>query len=404
MHRIARLSALVVGLFVAAGAQDAAAAQLKGAQEATVQDLPVDLVEEPYFIDPMKRATPWPVVAPPAEGQEAAEQMVPGRAGLGPWRLYEGTFDESSCRSPRLSQDATVLLSICRGLDPSRPGDEHVVLLQDNRLHRYANPIAPLDVAGGARVDLSMDGERFAVVIEEGAGRSIHIINLVLRTDTRVSGGWRNPGNPVLSADVGAVGFTAEVAGRPAVIAVSLDDKKAWTAWHGGRRSRLAVYGVGPSGKRVLMTANLTDKDQLFLVDVSRNVYYDLSGDAGNVTSATLHRSAEAAVFTSTIGGACGVFWVDLQGRKAKDFVGSVEVCYERAMLEDTRRYVLYEQVGLNKERRVVLYDRKKKQTKQEMPATCHDAHFSGDGQVMAARCNHNQTGWGVYLFANPEE
>lgn len=404
MQRTVWLIALLVAAATTIGVNDASGAKLKGPQEATVQELPVDLVEEPYFIDPMKRAKPWPA-APVAEGGEGGDEaLVTGRAGDGPWRLYEGTFDESSCRSPRLSQDATVLLSICRGLDPSRPADEHVVLLQDNRLHRYANPIAPLDVKEGATVDLSKDGKRFAVVIEEGAGRSIHLINLEMRTDTRVSGGWRNPGNPVLSPDVGAVGFTAEVAGRPAVIAVSLDEKKAWTAWHGGRRSRLAVYGVGPSGTRVLMTANLTDKDQLFLVDVGRNVYHDLSGDAGNVTSATLHPSTEAAVFTSTIGGACGVFWVDLQARKAKDFVGSVEVCYDRAMLEDTRRYVLYELIANSKERTVVLYDRKKKQTKQEMPATCSDADFSGDGQVMAARCNHNQWGWGVYLFANPEE
>ena len=403
MHRTAWLIALLVGFAATFGVPDASAARLKGPQEASVSDLPVELAEEPYFIDPMKRAKPWPAAPAVAEGEED-DSIVPGRAGNGPWQLYQGTFDESSCRSPRLSQDATVLLSICRGLDPSRPNDEHVVLLQDNRLHRYANPIAPLDVKGGATVDLSMDGNRFAVVIEEGAGRSIHIINLEMRTDTRISGGWRNPGNPVLSPDVGAIAFTAEVAGRPAVVAVSLDDQKAWTAWHGGRRSRLAVYGVASGGKRVLMTANLTEKDQLFLVDVVHNVYHDLSGDAGNVTSATLHRSAEAAVFTSTIGGACGVFWVDLQGRKAKDFVGSVEVCYQQAKLEDTRRYVLYEQVNNAKERTVVLYDRKKKKTKQEMPATCHDAHFSGDGQVMAARCNHNQWGLGVYLFANPEE
>ncbi len=378
----------------------AAAAKLQGPQEAMVSELPVQLVEEPYFIDPMKRATAWPEPPPLAEGQEP---VLNGRAGEGPWRLYEGTFKEESCRAPRLSTDASVLLSICRGLDPSRPGDEHVVLLQENRLHRYANPVAPLDVKGGATVDLSQDGNRFAVVIEEGGGRSIHLINLELRTDTRISGGWRNPGNPVLSPDVGAVAFTAEVAGRPAVVAVSLEDQKAWTAWQGGRTSRLAVFGVGAGGKRVMLTANRTTVDQLFLVDVGRDVYHDLSGDAGNVTSASLHESTEAAVFTATIGGACGVFWVDLQARKAKDFVGSVDACYENASLEETRRYVMYEQV-LNKERLVQVYDRKKKAVKQEMPKTCQDATFSGDGKVMAARCQHNTWGWGIYLFVNPEE
>ena len=378
----------------------ASAAKLQGPQEATVGDLPVQFVEEPYFIDPMKRATAWPAVAIPPDGEEL---LLPGRGGAGPWRLYEGTFDEESCRSPRLSADGSVLLSICRGLDPSRPGDEHVVLLQENRLHRYANPVAPLDVKGGATVDLSQDGNRFAVAIEEGGGRSIHIINLELRTDTRISGGWRNPGNPVLSPDVGAIAFTAEVAGRPAVVAVSIEDQKAWTAWHGGRRSRLAVFGVGAGGKRVMLTANRTAVDQLFLVDVARNVYHDLSGDAGNVSSATLHESTEAAVFTASVGGACGVYWVDLQGRKAKDFVGSVDVCYENASLEGTRRYVMYEEVARG-ERFVQVYDRKKKKVKEQMPPTCHDATFSGDGQVMAARCQHNTWGWGIYLFVNPEE
>ena len=371
-------------------------AKLQGPQEASVGELPVQLAEEPYFIDPMKRAKAWPAPA-------SDDAPLAGRSGAGPWRLYEGTFDESSCRAPRLATDGTVLLSICRGLDPSRPQDEHVVLLQENRLHRYANPVAPLDVDGGATVDLSTDGNRFAVVIEEGGGRSIHIINLETRTDTRISGGWRSPGNPVLSPDVGAVAFTAEVSGRPAVVAVSIEDNKAWTAWHGGRRSRLAVYGVGTGGKRVLLSANRTTVDQLFLVDVGRNVYHDLSGDAGNVTSASLHESTEAAAFTATIGGACGVFWVDLQGRKAKDFVGSVEECYDNAQLESTRRYVMYERIN-GSERTVVIYDRKKKKAKQEMPETCQDAAFSGDGQIMAARCVHNTWGPGVYLFANPEE
>ncbi len=389
---------LGAGLLLLTAAGAAQAAKLQGPQEASVSELPVTLQEEAYFIDPMKRATAWPT--PVVEGEEVP---IPGRAGEGPWRLYEGTFKEESCRAPRLSSDASVLLSICRGLDPSRPGDEHVVLLQGDRLHRYANPVAPLDVKGGATVDLSKDGNRFAVAIEEGGGRSIHIINLETRTDTRLSGGWRNPGNPVLSPDVGAIAFTAEVAGRPAVVAVSIEDQKAWTAWHGGRRSRLAVFGVGAGGKRVLMTANRTTVDQLFLVDVGRNVYHDLSGDAGNVTSASLHDSTEAAAFTATIGGACGVFWVDLQGRKAKDFVGSVETCYENASLEETRRYVMFEETSRD-DRTVKVYDRKKKTVKHEMPKTCQDATFSGDGQVMAARCQHNKWGWGIYLFSNPEE
>ena len=387
----------LLGIGIAAG--DVRAAKLMGPQEATVGELPVTLAEEPYFIDPMKRAAQWPN-PPPAEGQEPP---LPSRVGDGPWRLYEGTFDEASCRSPRLNNEGTVLLSICKGLDPSRPGDEHVVLLQESRMHRYANPVAPLDVRGGATVDLSKDGNRFAVAIEEGGGRSIHIINLETRTDTRLSGGWRNPGNPVLSPDVGAIAFTAEVAGRPAVVAVSIEDQRAWTAWHGGRRSRLAVYGVGTGGKRVLMSANRTAVDQLFLVDVGRNVYHDLSGDAGNVTSASLHESNEAAAFTASIGGACGVFWVDLQGRKAKDFVGSVDSCYSNASLEETRRYVLYEETNSG-EPTVKVFDRKKKRVKQEMPPTCTDATFSGDGRVMAARCQHNKWGWGIYLFLNPEE
>jgi len=393
------LSCVLLGaglLLLTAGS--ASAAKLQGPQEASVSELPVTLAEEAYFIDPMKRASAWPT--PVVEGAEAP---VPGRAGEGPWRLYEGTFKEESCRAPRLSTDASVLLSICRGLDPSRPQDEHVVLLQGDRLHRYANPVAPLDVKGGATVDLSSDGNRFAVAIEEGGGRSIHIINLETRTDTRLSGGWRNPGNPVLSPDVGAIAFTAEVAGRPAVVAVSIEDQKAWTAWHGGRRSRLSVFGVGTGGKRVLLAANRTTVDQLFLVDVGRNVYHDLSGDAGNVTSASLHESTEAAAFTATIGGACGVFWVDLQGRKAKDFVGSVETCYENASLEETRRYVMFEETTRT-DRTVKVYDRKKKKVKHEMPPTCQDATFSGDGQVMAARCQHNKWGWGIYLFSNPEE
>jgi len=253
-----------------------------------------------------------------------------------------------------------------------------------------------------AEVDLAADGERFAVVINEGGGRSIHLIDIAGKTDTRGSGGWREPGNPVLDPDVNALAFTAQVAGRPAVVVVNVDDKNAWVAWHGGRTSKLAVFGVGANGRRVLLSADPTDLVQLFVIDIDHEVQYDVSQRKGNVESAALHRSTEAVVFTSKVGGTCAAFFADLTGRKRTDFLSETGICYDDAKLEDARRWVLIQRVD-GQDRKVVVFDRKSREVVHELPPSCENAYLSANGALMAARCRHNRWGDGVYLFVRPE-
>ncbi len=153
------------------------AERMAAPEKVEINSLPLKAEENTFAPDPMRRATVWPI-APAVEGEEAPEPpeganaVVPGRIGKGPWRLFESTFAEDSCRAPRLNENAGVAIALCSGLDVSRPESEHIVLVRNNKLVRYRAAVAPVE--GGATVDLSPEGDRFAVVVEEAGGGRVN--------------------------------------------------------------------------------------------------------------------------------------------------------------------------------------------------------------------------------------
>lgn len=342
----------------------------------------------------------------PGDDEEQKKEWVdspPGSmlTGPSPWRFFDGAFAEGSCRAPRLSADGYAALAICGGLDAKHPGAEHVVMRRGYGVFRYDRAIA----AGvGAEADLSADGERFAVLIDEGGARTVHLIDMVERLDWRIAGGWREPGNPEVADEADSVAFVALVGGKETAVLARLgegDEQGAWRAWSGGRSLR--VLDLTAHGDRVLLTVKDVNLQALFLVDPARGLRFDLSGRKGDVADADLHPAGEAAVFSSSVGGVCAIWWVDLTTRRRKDLLSTVEGCYERVRMDRSRRLVLYEEKK-GPIRPATLWDRKSRGVRAVLPPGCSAVELSSDGLYFAGRCTGDSRGSGLFLFAVPEE
>ncbi len=338
--------------------------------------------------------------APSAPIEETAATAPPGSLldGTSPWRYFDGAFPESSCTDPRMSADAFAALAVCAGLDKRDPRARHVVIRRGYAIFRY-----PIPVYAGAVADLSADGNRFAVLTDENGARILHLVDMVERMDHRVAGGWREPGNPVVAGEANAVAFTAQVGGKEgAVLAhVGGDEPGAWRAWRGGRS--VDVLGITANGDRVLVRAKEVDLAALFLVDPRRQTRFDLSGRKGDVRDADLHPSGDNAVFSSSVGGVCAVWWVDLTTRRRKDLLTSVDGCYERVRMDTSRRLVMYEEASRNV-RPTFVYDRKSRDVRMQVPVGCTDTELTRSGAFLATRCTRDQRGAGLFIVAVPEE
>ena len=399
----------------------AQADRLPPATEHAVDALPVRVVESELALDVLLEPAATVVEQGAADGGEVdalggeakggEDQELPEessapegttREGAGPWRLLGAPVRDADCRAARLSSDAYTALAICRGTDPAAPADDHVVLRQGDAIMRYPAPLAPVD---DFEVELSADGMRFAGSFKAGAGRAVHLVDLGSRVVRQIGGGWRDPGPPVLAAGSPSVAFVARVGGKPTVVLVRLgetrDDDRAARVWVGGEP--LAVRGITSEGRRVLITARAVDLVEAILLEGEKGLRYDVSQRKGDVEHASLHHSGDQAVFSSRVGGACAVFWVDLSRRSRKDFLGSVEHCYGRVGMDDSRRLVAHEGVR-GRGRRGFVWDRKRDEARLIMPNECSEPALSGDGRFVASVCAGREPGPGTWLFVVPEE
>ncbi len=370
----------------------ASAERIPGPKKSEVQEIPLRVSENQLHIDPMRRSTPWPG---PTDDKPASE-LVPGRLAKGPWTLFEHTFDEANCHSPRLSRDGAVALAMCAGADISRPEDEHVFYVRHEVLGRYRNALAP----DSGAVALDGDGKRLALIVEEASGgRSVHLLDFEKDRDVRISGGWRDPHAPVLAADANVVAFSAKVGGDPAVVVVNLESNVALVA----RRNAepVAVWGLDQKGRRVLLTSDTNDAAQLLLVDVEAAKTTILSNRKGAVTSAVLHPSGDAAGFGAELGGLGVMYWADIAGNKRTELSTSVTSRYTVLGIDKGRRQLLYKESGQEKPYR--LYDRRKKADRYTVIKGCVEPAISEDGRLMAVHCPKARMGAAIYLFGIPE-
>lgn len=381
-----RSSLIVWFLLVLLLPLSASAERIPGAKKAEIQEIPLRLSQNKLHIDPMRRSSPWPA---------SDSAVIPGRQATGPWTLFEKTFEERDCHSPRLSRDGAVALAKCPGADISRPEDEHVFFVRHETLGRYRNALAP----DSGEVALDGDGTRMAVLVEEASGgRSVHLLDFESNQDVRISGGWRDPSSPVLAADANVVAFSARVGGEPAAIVVNLETNKALVA----RRNEgpVQVWGLEQKGRKVLLTSDTNDSSQLLLVDVDAGKSFVLSNRKGAVTSAVLHPSGDSAGFAAELGGLGVLYWADVDTRNRAELLTSVNSRYVVLGIDKARRQLLYEETGQEKPYR--LFDRRKKADRYTVIKGCVDPTVSEDGKLMAVRCPKARKGAAVYLFAVP--
>lgn len=393
------LLALCAGLVAASST--AFAASVPGPKPTELSTVPFHLTENEFRADPMRRASKaWPArVLEEGEETPAAEDAVEGRLGRGPWRLFESTFAEENCRTPSLSADGTTSMAICTGLDVSRPEDENAVLVQDGELSRYRYPIASLNEPDFSRVVVTPDGVRFAVLTEEGGGRSVHLVNVESGKDWKMSGGWTEPGNPVVASSADVIAFVAGVGRDQAVIVADVARNEAVVVKR--QRRGLSVHGLSEDGRRVVFVGDTADRAQLILVDLDSSKAQVLSHRKSAVTSVASHPSLDALAFAADVGGVCGLYWVDVTGRRRSELKTSVENCYEVLGLDASRRSILYvEREG--EERHIRIHDRKRDELRYQVIKGCSQPTMSADGALMGVVCPKARAGAGAWLFLVP--
>jgi hypothetical protein len=387
---------LMAGTALAAGFPGPKPVELSGTA-------PLRLTETTYRADPMRRASKsWPV-QPSPEGEEPTpppeDHTVEGRLGKGPWRLFESTFAEESCRAPRLDDDGTTSMAICSGLDVSRPDDENVILVQDGELSRYRFPVASLPEPEQTVIALGPDGLRFAVLTEEGGGRTVHMVNLATGQDWAIAGGWRDPGNPVVASEADVVAFVAHMGRDLAAIVVDVRREEAIVVRRA--RSRLAVHGLSPDGRKVVLVGDTNDRAQLLLFDLDSSKMQVLSHRKSQVTSVAVHPSADGIAYGADVGGVCAMYWADVSGRRRVELMTSVESCFQIQGVDEARRSILYtESVG--EERFIRIHDRRRDERRYQVIKGCVEPSLSYNGALMTVRCPKARMGAGGYLFVLP--
>lgn len=410
MHRLLPLLLLIPSL--------ALADRLPRSQQHDLGELPVRVVVSELVLDVVfepeplvlsvgedSGATPEVGMLAGRETETRAIEALPealgpagtSRPGAPPWPLLGEHVDHTGCRSAAVSADAHTVVAICalRGV-----AGEHAFIRQGDALMRYPQPVAP---AQG--LSLSADGMRLALVAQAGSAGALQLLDLSARTVYALGGGFREPTTPFLAAKEPVVAFVAKVGGKPNVLLVSLGETRgedsAKRLWQDGGDP--AVHGIDEDGRRVLITARTIDLTQAILLGATKGLRWELSGRKGDVAFAALHPSGESALFSSSIGGACGIFWLDLVRKVRTDFLGSVEHCYGRVGLDEARRPVAHEGVR-GKARRGFVWDRKKDEARLILPLGCSTPVLSSDGLWVAASCGGPEPGTGTWLFGVPPE
>ena len=369
-------------------AQTALAERLPGPQQSETASIEVDVRSAPLKLVSLREAQV-------DEGAEEAEEPF---AGPGPWALFEEPRPGKACDSVRLADSASVALAVCSGGDYRYPRLEHVVLRRGAEVVRY--PFSVHRREGEVEVALSSDGKRFAVRVEGRSGPKIHFVDLEGETISEISGGWGDPGTMRVADDAHVVAFEARVAEEEHVVVVFLEEEiLAHRVWP---RAGAHLHDISKDGHGVLVSHKTNDFEELFLVDVTRNIRFELSGRRGDVQGAALHPGGMQAVFASRVGGVCALWWTDLVTRQRKDFVASIDRCFGEVDVDSERRFVLYEQIeGMS--RQPFVWDRKSRKPYFQLPAGCHHASQSGMGRFVAAHCS-GEAGSGLQLFRVPEK
>ncbi|MBN94352.1 MAG: hypothetical protein CL928_09805 [Deltaproteobacteria bacterium] len=383
-----RLSVLLVAVGVLLCGRPALADRLPGPTQMETTPVQVEVKSAPLKLVTLRAA---PVVN---ESDEIPEPFV----GPGPWALFDKPLPGDRCESARLSQAATVILAVCAGGDHRYPRLEHVVLRRGEEVLRYPFAIHRRD--GAVAVSLSSDGSRFAVRVEGRSGPKIHLVDLEASTISEISGPWSSPGTLRVADGADAVAFEAYLGEEQHVVVVSLEDETvARRVWP---KPGAVLYDLAGDGRGVLVTHETNDGDELFLVDVSRNTRFELSGRRGDVQGAALHAGGMQAVFTSRVGGVCALWWTDLVTRQRKDFMATIDHCLGMVDVDAERRFVLSEEID-GGSRQFFIWDRKSRKPYFRLPSACQQATLSGMGRFVAARCEGDGPS-GLRVFRVPEK
>ncbi len=217
------------------------------------------------------------------------------------------------CRALSVDAGAATLCAVC----PDEDRVPRLVLAQQGAVLRFSREL--LEDGGPS---LSDDGTRLAVVTREGETDILRVLDLQQTLELSVTG-LEAPRRPVLAGSGSAVACTAIVDGERHAVLIDLEAGGARVL--SGGQKEVRVGAISGNGRRVVFRGVGRPGDLLYLADVERGTLHSLTEGKGVPVAVDLSQHGDTVAFVERIGGAMGLFSVDVNARKVVNLAGFFE-------------------------------------------------------------------------------
>lgn len=259
-----------------------------------------------------------------------------GGLQLGSWSDPTEPFDlsalegiEAPCRSLRIDAAGISILTVC----PTTEGDEAVLMSLQGVVMQL-----PLPLREGTSPSLSDDGVRVAAIFDDDGVSVLHVVDVQRTRDMAVLG-LDEPRHPILAGEGSVVACTANVEGKRHAVVVDLQTGQGYVVSDGQRE--VDVGAISGNGRRVVYKAFVVPHDDFYLVDMDRNIRFNVSDSEGSAAAVDLSQNGDTVVYVSNFGGAYGVFTADINARKMLNRVGLFKPVRDVYISADGRRFAV---------------------------------------------------------------
>lgn len=280
----------------------------------------------------------------------------------------------SPCRDLDVDGWAQTLTAVC----PDDHRNERLVLAQPGAVLRFEHELVP-----EAEPAISDDGARIAVVVREDGVDILRILDLQQTLELGVVG-LEEPRHPVLAGTGSAVACTALVDGERHAVVVDLEAGRAQVLSSGQKDVRVAA--ISANGRRILFRGVGRPGDVLYLADLDRGTRHALSNGKGVPAAADLAQHGDTAAFLERLGGAVGLFSVDMSARKVVNLAGFFEPARDVIVSASGER-IAFVTSGPSPHVEVLDVEGRSVRSVIQLAEGCADPTLSSDGRYVAALC-----------------
>jgi len=296
------------------------------------------------------------------------------------------------CRDLDVDGWAQTFAAVC----PDEAGADRLVLAQPGALLRFDR-----DLVADAHPAVSDDGARVAVVLREDGVDVLKVLDLQQTVELAVVG-LDQPRTPVLAGAGNAVACTALVDGERHAVVVDLESGTAQVLSR--KQKEVRVAAISANGRRVVYRGIGRPGDVLYLVDLDRGTQYALSNGKGKPAAADLSQHGDTVAYLERLGGAVGLFSVDMSARKVVNLAGFFEPARD-VIVSATGNRIAYVTSGRSSHVEILDVVGRTVKDVTVVAEGCSSPTLSSDGRFVAALCpTRGREGAVVSFFPLPTD